>query len=91
MDKGYIDKFKPVFVIGLYDGNPAIKPCCDEDMVYTTLGVAGMLTALVECVVDAVPEPDQVEFEQEVMKLFKKLVKTRYNRTNKLKLDEYTD
>jgi hypothetical protein len=87
MDKGNIDDFEPIFVIGLYKGNPAIKANHDLDLDLSPIRMAGFLTALVECIVDKVPEPLQVEFEQEALKLFRKLVKTRYERTNKLNID----
>ena len=87
MDKGNIEDFEPIFVVGLYNGNPAIKANEDMELTLHPVLVAGFMTALIECIIDRVPEPQQVEFEQATLKAFRKLVKTRFDRTNKFSVD----
>ena len=82
--------FVPVFVLGLYKNNPAIKTNVDlvTGVDLSSLKVAGLMVALVECVVDMLPESEQIKFEQETLKFFRKLVKTRFERTHKIQLDK---
>lgn len=79
------DDFVPILTLGVYKGNPACRTLdftCDVGPIT----VAGFLTAVVECMVDQVPENKQIEFEADVMKTFRKIVKTRHERTGKFYL-----
>lgn len=53
---------------------------------------AGLLTSVIECIVDQIPESEQIEFEKETLKKFKKIVSMRHEHVNKFDIpneDEY--
>jgi len=50
--------------------------------------IAGFLTAIFDCVVDDVPENEQIEFEKETLKLFRSMVKMRESHTEKIKFKQ---
>lgn len=89
-----IDKFTSLYDIGVleYEENsfcPAVRPLeASVQVDMTPIVASGFLTALFECMVDLFPDRNQIEFEKETLKLFKKMVKLREQHTEKVKFTE---
>ena len=81
------EEFIPVFIAGLYRGNPAVKTLSYEEGI-TSSQVAGIMTALLDCVVDSVPDNIQTKFEQEIIETFNTFIENRFNYTNKFLIKE---
>jgi len=81
------EDFIPVFIVGMYKGNPAVRTLDYEDNLRSTQ-IAGFMTAILDCVVDMVDEQDQVEFEEQILEAFEIFVANRFENTNKYKIEE---
>jgi len=86
-NKAKEEDFTPVFVVGIYKGNPAVRTLDYPDSLRSTQ-IAGFMTAILDCVVDMVEEQDQVEFEQDILEAFEIFVKHRFENTSKYKIEE---
>jgi hypothetical protein len=86
-DKAKENDFVPVFIVGMYKGNPAIRTLDYDDSLRSTQ-IAGFMTAILDCVVDMVDEQDQVEFEQDILEAFEVFVANRFENTNRYKIEE---
>jgi len=90
MDKVNEEDFEPIFVVGLYKGNPAVRTLSYEEGL-SSLHVSGMMTAILDCVVDLVDEQDQAKFEKDIIDSFIVFAETRYGNSNKYKLEDDDD
>jgi len=81
------DDFVPVFIVGLYKDNPAVKTL-DYGEGLSSIQIAGFMTAILDCVVDLVDECNQTEFEEEILEAFKTFISDRFGHTNKYKLED---
>lgn len=81
------EDFIPVFIVGMYRGNPAVRTLDYEDNLRSTQ-IAGFMTAILDCVVDMVDEQDQTEFEEQILEAFEIFVANRFENTNKYKIEE---
>jgi len=86
-DKARDEDFIPVFIIGMYKGNPAVRTLDYDDTLRSTQ-IAGFMTAILDCVVDMVDEQDQTEFEEQILEAFEIFVANRFENTNKYKIEE---
>jgi len=86
-DKAKDEDFIPVFIIGMYKGNPAVRTLDYDDTLRSTQ-IAGFMTAILDCVVDMVDEQDQTEFEEQILEAFEIFVANRFENTNKYKIEE---
>lgn len=86
-DKARDEDFVPVFIVGMYKGNPAIKTLDYDDNLRSTQ-IAGFMTAILDCVVDMVDEQDQVQFEEDILEAFEVFVANRFENTNRYKIEE---
>jgi hypothetical protein len=50
--------------------------------------LSAFMVSLIECIIDMLPENEQISFEEETLKEFKKLVKSRADHTEKIKLTD---
>ncbi|NBO98556.1 MAG: hypothetical protein EBU90_00235 [Proteobacteria bacterium] len=48
-----------------------------ENVTFDAETLAGLLVSVTECMVDVVPEKDQIQFEKKALRLFNKKVKER--------------
>jgi hypothetical protein len=81
------EDFVPIFIAGVYKGNPAVRTLSYEEGI-TSSQVAGIMTALLDCVVDSVPDNIQTSFEQEIIETFNNFIENRFNHTNKYIIKE---
>jgi len=81
------ENFDPVLVVGLYDGNPAVRTL-DYDKGLRATQIAGFMTAILDCMVDMVDEQDQVEFEEDILEAFNIFIKGRFEHTNKYRFED---
>ena len=86
-DKAKDEDFIPVFSVGMYKGNPAVRTLDYDDTLRSTQ-IAGFMTAILDCVVDMVDEQDQTEFEEQILEAFQIFVANRFENTNKYKIEE---
>jgi hypothetical protein len=86
-NKARDEDFVPVFVVGMFKGNPAIKTLDYDDSLRSTQ-IAGFMTAILDCVVDMVDEQDQVQFEEDILEAFEVFVANRFENTNRYKIEE---
>ena len=64
--------------------NPAVLVSNSiRDFKFNPTVAAGLLTSVIECIVDQLPESEQIEFEKETLKKFKKIVNMRHEHVNK--------
>jgi hypothetical protein len=87
MEKANPDDFVPVFVLGMYKDNPAIRTLEYEEGL-TSTQIAGFLTAIIDCMVDMVEEKDQTQYEEDILSAFQIFVENRHSNTNKYSLEE---
>jgi hypothetical protein len=87
MDNAKEEDFVPVFILGMYNGNPAVRTLDYDDSLRSTQ-IAGFMTAILDCVVDMVDEQDQTEFEEQILQAFEVFVDNRFENTNKYRIDE---
>lgn len=57
------------------------------DFKFNATVAAGLLTSVMECIVDRIPESEQIDFEKETLKKFKKIVGERHEHVNKFNLE----
>ena len=81
------EDFIPVFIVGMYKDNPAVRTLDYADSLRSTQ-IAGFMTAILDCVVDMVDEQDQTEFEEQILEAFEIFVANRFENTNKYKIEE---
>lgn len=86
-NKANDNDFVPIFIVGMYKDNPAIKTLDYDDSLRSTQ-IAGFMTAILDCVVDMVDEQDQVQFEQDILEAFEVFVANRFENTNRYKIEE---
>lgn len=86
-NKAREEDFEPVLVVGLFEGNPAVRTLDYANSLRATQ-IAGFMTAILDCMVDMVEEQDQLEFEENILEAFELFVKDRYDHTNKYKIEE---
>lgn len=85
-----IDNFRPVYEVGVLEYEedsfcPAVGPVKHGlDIEMNPEIVAGFLTALFECMIDMIPDSEQIEFEKKSLKLFNRMVKIREEHTEKI-------
>jgi hypothetical protein len=59
-----------------------------RDFKFNPTVAAGLLTSVIECIVDQIPESEQIGFEKETLKKFKKIVNMRHEHVNKFDLPD---
>jgi hypothetical protein len=89
------EDFTPIMNLGFIpdgkeDGmmNPAVMVLNRiYDVKFHPQVLAGMLTSVLECVIDILPENEQIDFEKKALKDFNKIVKHRHEHVDKFKID----
>jgi hypothetical protein len=87
MNKAREEDFESVLVVGLYDGNPAVRTLEYNKSLRATQ-IAGFMVAILDCMVDMVDEQDQLEFEDNILEAFEVFIKNRFEHTNKYKFED---
>ena len=60
--------------------NPAVLVSSNLfNVELTPMASAGLLASVMECIIDKIPENEQIDFEKNTIKLFKKVMKERHN------------
>ena len=59
-----------------------------DNVTFNSEVLAGLLISVVECMVDVVPEKDQIQFEKKALRLFNKKVKERELLMERIDIDE---
>jgi hypothetical protein len=74
------------------DYYPAAKTYNTIDAItFNSEVLAGLLISVVECMVDVVPEKEQIQFEKKALRLFNKRVKEREQIMERIDLDKEED
>jgi hypothetical protein len=88
-DKPDYKDFCPYYIVGTYKGFPACNVLpMDSDKELSPMIVSGMLTALLDSIIESLPENMQNYFEQTTLEVFSDMVKERYEHVTKYKLEE---
>jgi len=82
-----IEDFEKIFEVGLYKDRPACRVFAFEKDV-SPIMMAGMMTAILDSMISAVPENKQINFEASVLETFEDMVKSRFEYVNKYRLHE---
>jgi hypothetical protein len=77
MSDDFFNDYKPLFELGLFGEDPAIKVVDEFDICPTSL--AALVTALFETVMKAVPDENQIEYEEKFNYALKILMEERFN------------
>jgi hypothetical protein len=62
-----------------------------DNVTFDAETLAGLLVSVTECMIDAVPEKDQIQFEKKALRLFNKKVKQRESIMERIDLEEEDD
>ena len=84
------EDFEPQIVLGLYKGNPAARSSSlTKSFKVSSAIAAAYMVAVFEAMERYIPDSNQIEFESDVLKYFKKLLKERHERTTHHKTQPY--
>ena len=76
------EDFDPQILLGLYKGSPAARSSSlTKSFKVSSAIAAAYMVAVFESMERYVPDSKQIEFEKDVLKYFKKLLKERHERT----------
>lgn len=84
-----LHNFKTHYIIGTYNGLPACSVLpMDDDYEVSPLLICGMMTALLDAVIETLPENIQSSFEEKTLDIFTDMFKERYEHVSKFKLED---
>lgn len=76
MSEDFFEGYKPLFELGLFGEDPAIKVVDEFEICPTSL--AALVTALFETVMKSVPDENQIEYEEKFNHALKILMQERF-------------
>jgi hypothetical protein len=76
MTDNFFEGYKPLFELGLFGEDPAIKIVDEFEICPTSL--AALVTALFETVMKTVPDENQIEYEEKFNHALKILMQERF-------------
>jgi hypothetical protein len=76
MSEDFFEGYKPLFELGLFDEDPAIRIVGEFEICPTSL--AALVTALFETVMKTVPDENQIEYEEKFNHALKILMQERF-------------
>jgi len=83
------ENFTPIFEIGTCEENPAVL--VTGDGVVTPSMLAGLVTALLEVVMRALPDKEQIAYEQKFNDALAIILKERFNYDIRIERPGYED